>query len=59
MFRDAGFRSSRAVVSVKGRRMDLPVGPVSFAERLLAGLPQGMQASLTSLGPVRNMLGVC
>lgn len=58
MFRDAGFRSTRAVVSVKGRRMDLPVGPVSFAERLLGGLPRGLQARLTSLGPVRNMFGV-
>lgn len=58
MFRDAGFRSTRAVVNVKGRRMDLPVGPVSFVERLLAGLPRDVQIRLTSLGPVRNMAGV-
>lgn len=58
MFRDAGFQSSRAVVTVKKRTMDLPVGPVSFAERLLAGLPREMQIRLTSLGPVRNMFGV-
>ncbi|HEY0204547.1 MAG TPA: class I SAM-dependent methyltransferase, partial [Acetobacteraceae bacterium] len=58
MFRDAGFRSIHAVVSVKGRRMMLPVGLVSLAERLLAGLPRGVQARLTSLGPVRNMFGV-
>ena len=58
MFRDAGFRSTRTVVSVKGRRMDLPVGPVSFVERLLAGLPHGMQIRVASLGPVRNMAGV-
>lgn len=58
MFRDAGFRSTRAVVSIKGRRMVLPVGPVSLIERLLAGLPRNMQVRLTSLGPVRNMAGV-
>ncbi len=58
MFRDAGFRSTRAVVSVKGRRMDLPVAPVSIVERLLAGLPQDVQTRVASLGPVRNMLGV-
>lgn len=58
MFRDAGFRSTRAVVSIKGQRMVLPVGPVSRAERLLAGLTRDMQARLTSFGPVRNMFGV-
>ena len=58
MFRDAGFRSTRAVVSVKGRRMDLPVGAVSLVERLLAGLPRGMQIRVAGLGPVRNMAGV-
>lgn len=58
MFQDAGFQSARAVVAVKGRRMILPVGPVSLVERLLAGLPRNMQMRLTSLGPVRNMAGV-
>lgn len=58
MFRDAGFRSARAVVAIKGRRMTMPVGPVNFVERLLTGLPRNMQIRLTSLGPVRNMAGV-
>lgn len=58
MFRAAGFRSSEAVVSVKGRRMSVPVGVASLAERMLLGLPHGMRTRLATLGPVRNLAGV-
>jgi len=58
IFRNAGFRSARAVVAVKGRRIALPIGPVSFVERLLTGLPRQMRTWLTSLTPVRNMAGI-
>ena len=58
MFQSAGFRSVRAVVAVKGRRMTLPVGPVSFVEWLLSELPRQMQIRLTSFGPVRSMAGI-
>jgi len=58
MFRDAGFRSARAQVSLKGRRLTLPVGPVGLMERLLLALPRAARTRLISLGPVRNLAGV-
>lgn len=58
MFRDAGFRSARAQVSLKGRRLTLPVGPIGLVERLLLALPRAARARLMSLGPVRNLAGV-
>ena len=58
MFRDSGFRSSRAQVTVKGRRLMLPVGPLSFVERVLMALPVAARSKLTSIGPVRNLAGV-
>lgn len=58
MFWSAGFRSIRAVVAVKGRRMTLPIRPVSFVEQLLTGLPPQVQSWLTNLKLVRSMAGV-
>ena len=58
MFRDAGFRSARAHVSLKGRQMSLPVAPVAWIERAALALPQTMRLRLASIGPIRNLAGV-
>ena len=58
MFRDAGFRSTRAVVTIKGRRLTLPVRLARLAEQVLLGSPPSVRDWLTSLEPVRNLAGV-
>ena len=58
MFSAAGFRSARAHVTVKGRRLTLPVPPVGFIERLVMRLPGAVRRRLVGIGPVRNLAGV-
>ena len=58
IFRNAGFRSARAHVSVKGIQMTLPVAPVAWLERILLRLPRPLREQLLHRTSVRNMAGV-
>lgn len=58
MFRGAGFRSARALVTVKGRQMTLPVAAVGLVEQAVLRLPRAVRTRLTSIGPVRNLAGI-
>lgn len=58
MVRGAGFRSARALVTVKGRQTTLPVAAISLVEQAVLRLPRALRTRLTSIGPVRNLAGV-
>ena len=58
MFRTAGFRSARAHLTVKGRRLTLPVAAVSLVEQALLRLPRAVRTWLSGIGSVRNLAGV-
>lgn len=58
LFREAGFRTASAHITLKGWRMVLPVRPVIWVERLVSRLPRGAKQRLTQIGPVRNLAGV-
>ena len=58
LFHNAGFRSVKARFSIKGRKLTLPVGAVTWVEKLLLRLPQATRARLAQIGPVRNLAGV-
>ncbi len=58
MFRAAGFRSARAHITLKGRRLTVPVAPVGLVEQLVVRLPRAVRTRLTGIGPVRNLAGV-
>ncbi len=58
MFRETGFRSVTAQISIKGMKLSVPVAPVGFAERVLLRLPRKLQRRLLSIGAIRNIAGV-
>jgi SAM-dependent methyltransferase len=58
IFRQAGFRTSKACITIKGRRLELPLAfAVAFEMGLLA-LPQPMRTRLAQVGPIRNLAGI-
>lgn len=58
LFRETGFRSTRAVITVKGLRLTLPVLAACMTEKLLLGLPRGLRSRLVSLQQVKTLAGV-
>ena len=45
-------------VTVKGRRLALPVAPVGLVKRLMLRLPHAARTWLVDTGPIRNLAGV-
>lgn len=57
-FQDAGFRSARAQVSVKGRRLTLPIAPIALAESAISSLPRPARARLARVQQLKNLAGL-
>ena len=58
MFRQAGFRSVQARLSVKGRGFTTPVWPVALFERVFSRLPTSIRLRAAQAGPVRSLAGL-
>ncbi len=57
-FREAGFRSCQAHVTIKGRHISVPVTQASAMEKLFLALPRSIRLRLTQIGPVKTLAGV-
>jgi SAM-dependent methyltransferase len=58
LFRQAGFRSFAAHVTIKGRHATVPVSAAITAEKLLMALPRPARLRIAQIGQVRNLAGV-
>jgi SAM-dependent methyltransferase len=58
LFRQAGFGSAVAHLTVKGRHVSVPVAVAVVVEKVLMALPHAARLRITQIGPVRNLAGV-